>query len=68
MPELRKTRVGAAAVDHAIDLYWLALGAGGHSVRLNGRVFEVIQSFRVRRPRSALYHAALEVHSAVPAS
>ena len=24
----------------AIDLYWLPLGAGGRSVRLNGRVFE----------------------------
>ena len=23
-----------------VDLYWLPLGAGGHSVRLNGRVFE----------------------------
>jgi hypothetical protein len=26
----------------AIDLYWLPLGAGGHSVRLNGLVFEAI--------------------------
>ena len=25
-----------------IDLYWLPLGAGGHSVRLNGRVFEAV--------------------------
>ena len=25
-----------------IDLYWLPLGAGGHSVRLNGLVFEAI--------------------------
>ena len=24
----------------SVDLYWLPLGAGGHSVRLNGRVFE----------------------------
>ena len=23
-----------------IDLYWLPLGAGGHSVRLNGKVYE----------------------------
>ena len=26
----------------AIDLYWLPLGAGGHSVRLNGKVFEAV--------------------------
>ena len=23
----------------AVDLYWLPLGAGGHFVRLNGRMF-----------------------------
>ena len=23
-----------------VDLYWLPLGAGGHCVRFNGRVFE----------------------------
>lgn len=52
-----------AAVDQGIDLYWLPLGAGGRSVRLNGRVFEAIQAARERRPRRALYHAALEVRS-----
>ncbi len=26
----------------AVDLYWLPLGAGGHFVRLNGRVFEAV--------------------------
>jgi hypothetical protein len=26
----------------SIDLYWLPLGAGGHSVRLNGRVYEAV--------------------------
>ena len=26
----------------SVDLYWLPLGAGGHSVRLNGKVFEVV--------------------------
>lgn len=46
-----------------VDLYWLPLGAGGHSVRLNGRVFESIQAARGRRPARALYHAALEVQS-----
>jgi hypothetical protein len=26
------------------DLYWLPLGAGRHSVRLNGRVFEALRA------------------------
>ncbi|MDX6448743.1 MAG: hypothetical protein QOD08_1206, partial [Gaiellaceae bacterium] len=29
----------SAATRSRIDLYWLPLGAGGNSVRLNGRVF-----------------------------
>jgi hypothetical protein len=46
----------------AIDLYWLPLGAGGHSVRLNGLVFEVIAARLQHRGRDDLYHSALEVH------
>jgi hypothetical protein len=46
----------------AIDLYWLPLGAGGHSVRLNGLVFEAIAARLQHRDRSDLYHSALEVH------
>jgi hypothetical protein len=46
----------------AIDLYWLPLGAGGHSVRLNGLVFEAIVARLERRYRSDLYHSALEVY------
>lgn len=45
-----------------VDLYWLPLGAGGRSVRLNGRVFEAIASRLERRPARDLYHSALEVH------
>ncbi len=45
----------------AVDLYWLPLGAGGHFVRLNGRVYEAVRALRERRPRSDLYHSALEV-------
>jgi hypothetical protein len=45
----------------SVDLYWIPLGAGGHSVRLNGRLFEAITAARQRRPRRALYHAALLV-------
>jgi hypothetical protein len=44
-----------------VDLYWIPLGAGGHSVRFNGRVFEAIEAARQHRPRCDLYHAALIV-------
>jgi hypothetical protein len=44
-----------------IDLYWLPLGAGGHFVRFNGRVYERLHAFVERRPRHDLYHSALEV-------
>jgi hypothetical protein len=45
----------------AADLYWIPLGAGGSSVRGNGRVFEAIQAARRHRQRCDLYHAALVV-------
>ena len=45
----------------AVDLYWLPLGAGGHSVRVNGIVYEAISSLIHRRPRCDIYHAALEI-------
>ena len=44
-----------------VDLYWLPLGAGGHSVRLNGRVFEAVAARLGRRTACDLYHSALEV-------
>jgi hypothetical protein len=43
----------------AVDLYWIPLGAGGHSVRFNGRVFEAIEAKRQHRQRCDLYHSAL---------
>jgi hypothetical protein len=45
----------------AIDLYWLPLGAGGHSVRLNGKVFEAIAARLAHRGACPLYHSALIV-------
>ena len=45
----------------AVDLYWIPLGAGGHSVRFNGRVFEAIEAARQHRKRCDLYHAALVI-------
>ncbi len=44
-----------------VDLYWLPLGAGGHSVRLNGRIFEAVAARIERRATCDLYHSALEV-------
>jgi hypothetical protein len=48
---------------YGIDLYWLPLGAGGHSVRVNGRVFEAVAARLEGRAPSDLYHAALEVRA-----
>jgi hypothetical protein len=45
----------------AVDLYWLPLGAGGHFVRLNGRVYEALAARFRRRPACDLYHSALQV-------
>lgn len=45
----------------AVDLYWLPLGAGGHFVRLNGRLYEALAARLQHRPARDLYHAALWV-------
>jgi len=47
--------------DAAVDLHWLPLGAGGHCVRLNGRIFERAAAAHDRRSPRALYHSALIV-------
>jgi hypothetical protein len=44
-----------------VDLYWLPLGAGGHFVRLNGRLYEALTARMQRRPAYDLYHSALQV-------
>jgi hypothetical protein len=44
-----------------VELYWIPLGAGGHSVRFNGQVFEAIAAASQHRRRCDLYHAALVV-------
>ena len=48
-------------VKSAVDLYWLPLGAGGHSVRLNGKAFEYIVARVHHRAACELYHSALVV-------
>jgi hypothetical protein len=45
----------------AVDLYWLPLGAGGHFVRLNGRVYEALAARLQGRPSCDLYHSALQI-------
>jgi hypothetical protein len=44
------------------DLYWLPLGAGGHCVRLNGRVYERVVAAGQRRHPDDLYHSAMQIH------
>jgi hypothetical protein len=50
-----------AALPAAVDLYWIPLGAGGHCVRVCGRVFEALQAARRRRERCDLFHVALVI-------
>ena len=45
----------------SVSLYWIPLGAGGHSVRWNGAVYEAVVAALERRSRRDLYHSALEV-------
>src|SRR5436190_14050678 len=49
------------ACEYGVDMYWLPLGAGGHSVRFNGRIYEAIVAGLAGRARNDLYHSALEV-------
>lgn len=44
-----------------MDLFWLPLGAGGHSVRFNGRMYEASSAVRERRRPRDLCHSALRV-------
>jgi hypothetical protein len=48
----------------AVDLYWLPLGAGGHFVKLNGRIYEAVAAFFQRRGPLDLYHSALQIETA----
>ena len=44
-----------------VDLYWLPLGTGGHSVRLNGKIFEAVAARLAHRTTQDLYHSALVI-------
>ena len=53
--------LSSSAALSGVDLYWLPLGAGGHSVRLNGIAYEAVVARLERRARFDLYHSALEI-------
>ncbi len=46
----------------SVEIVWLPLGAGGRSVRINGRIFEAAAAAHQHRPATDLYHSALVVH------
>ncbi|MEY2472201.1 MAG: hypothetical protein QOK28_1530 [Actinomycetota bacterium] len=50
-----------ASVDWHVDLFWIPLGAGTHSVRLNGVIYEALTALIQRRPRRDIYHSALQI-------
>jgi hypothetical protein len=64
IPARTPVSAGEGLEGAAVDLYWLPLGAGGHFVRLSGRVFEAAAARAARRPACDLYHSALEVRVA----
>jgi hypothetical protein len=45
----------------SVHLYWIPLGAGHHSVRFNGIVYEALCARIERRQRRDLYHSVLEL-------
>jgi hypothetical protein len=55
---MTRPRGGVTVAVMSVELYWIPLGAGGHVVAFNGRVFEALAAGRAHRPRRALYHAA----------
>jgi hypothetical protein len=59
--EQRLESLGEGRDRAAVDLYWLPLGAGGHFVRLNGRLYEALAARLGHRRRFDLYHSALQV-------
>lgn len=54
-------KIDEAKCAAAVDLYWLPLGAGGHSVRYNGRAYEALVARKEGRRARELYHSALQV-------
>src|ERR1700756_4099618 len=57
----RATLFRVTAPAPGIALFWLPLGAGGHFVRLCGRIYEAVTSRLDGRAPGDLYHSALVV-------
>jgi hypothetical protein len=57
----RVIRMAKATVAAWVDLYWLPLGAGGHCVRFDGRVYERVLARHQHRAPADLFHSALLV-------
>jgi hypothetical protein len=51
----------AESTQASVDLFWLPLGAGGHFVRWNGRLYEAWSAWRAHRAPMDLYHCGLMV-------
>jgi hypothetical protein len=47
--------------ESCVLVYWLPLGAGGHLVHWNGRLYETVAARLEHRPAFDLYHSALEI-------
>lgn len=58
--------MGIEAKTARVRLHWIPLGAGDNTrcVRVNGRIFEVLQAAYEHRPRCDIYHSALEIRLA----
>jgi hypothetical protein len=50
-------------VQGTADLHWIPLGAGGHSVRFNGIIYEAISASLHGRRRRDIYHCALTIQA-----
>lgn len=60
-PAAQAAPTTSATLDGGVDLYWIPLGAGHHSVRFNGIVYEAIAAGLHLRRRRDLYHSALAI-------
>jgi hypothetical protein len=60
-PAVTASGEGAGLVEGIADLYWIPLGAGGHSVRFNGIVYEALSAAIHHRARFDIYHCALTI-------
>jgi hypothetical protein len=53
--------VASSPATGTVDLYWLPMGARGHSLALGGRLSKGIAARLARREPLTIYHSVLEV-------